>query len=106
MAEEKNGRIVSTGDTTCACGPGCTCGCGHHCMHRVLWWVIGIVALVIVFCVGVKAGEIREELRGMFGGNYYRDYPMMQYRTGGGVAVPVTDGVTSTPGGPMIPAQQ
>ena len=114
MAEEKNGKIVSVGkgNTTCACGPGCTCGCGHYCMHRLLWWVLGIVVLVIVFCIGVKAGEFRDELRAAFGG-YYHGYPMMQYHGGyggGGVAVPATGSasgsVTSTPGGPLIPVQQ
>lgn len=92
MDEAKNGqKIVSTGKTTCACGPGCSCGCGPHCMHSVIWWVLGIVILIIVFCVGVKAGEFREELRGMFGG-YYRGYPMMQYREygSGGYTPPVT----------------
>jgi len=65
-----------------------------------------------VFALGVKAGEFRDELHAAFGSSYYRGYPMMQDRGGyggGGVAVPVTGvqgGVTSTPGGPMIPAQQ
>jgi hypothetical protein len=113
MAEEKNGKIVSkSGMTTCACGDECTCGCGHHCMHRVLWWIVGIVVLIIVFCIGVKAGEFGDALHSMYGG-YYRGYPVMQYNEGyggGGVAVPVTGGaagsVTSTPGGPLIPANQ
>ncbi|HEY5221242.1 MAG TPA: hypothetical protein VIJ29_03840 [Candidatus Paceibacterota bacterium] len=113
MAEEKNGKIVSTGNTTCACGPGCTCGCGHYCMHRILWWIVGIVVLIIVFCIGVKAGEFSDALHSMYGG-YYRGYPVMQYHEvygGGGVVSPAqpetpTGIVTSTPGGPMIPAQQ
>ncbi|HUC01890.1 MAG TPA: hypothetical protein VMA75_03215 [Candidatus Paceibacterota bacterium] len=115
MAEEKNGKIVQVGNTTCACGPGCTCGCGHYYAHRIFWWVLGIIVLGIVFCVGVKAGEFRDELRGMFGGYYGRGYPMMQYHGGygGGTnlvspAVPEnpTGVVTSTPEGPMIPATQ
>ena len=96
MAEEKNGKIVSTGNTTCACGPGCTCGCGHHCIHRVLWWVVGIVVLIVVFCIGVKFGEFRDELRSAFGG-YYRAYPMMQrVYNGGGVPVPVQGGAAGS----------
>jgi hypothetical protein len=81
-------------------------------MHRVLWWIVGIVVLAVVFCIGVKAGEFREELRSMFGGYNYRGYPMMQYHEeygSGGMAAPATGAqtvVTSTPGGPMIPAQQ
>jgi len=80
-------------------------------MHRVIWWVVGIIVLLVVFCIGIKVGEFRDELRSAFGGNYYRGYPTMQrVYNGGGVAVPVTGsedgGVTSTPGGPMIPAQQ
>jgi hypothetical protein len=74
----------------------------------VIWWVLGIVILVVVFCIGVKAGEFREELRGMFGG-YYRGYPMMQYQGGygGGTAVPTQENSTGTTGAaPMIPVQQ
>lgn len=80
-------------------------------MHRILWWVLGIIVLIVVFCIGMKAGEFREELRSMFG-SYYRGYPMMQYHGGygGGGVVPVTGSATSsptsTPGGPMIPASQ
>ncbi len=112
MAEERDGKIISTGNTTCACGPGCVCGCGHHCMHRVLWWIVGIVALIIVFCLGVKAGEFSDALHSMYGG-YYRDYPVMTrvYNSGygdGGVAVPVTGsaagGATGTSG--AVPAGQ
>ena len=64
MDEIKNGSEMPKGKTTCACGTGCNCGCGHHCMHRVIWWVVGIVILVFVFALGVKAGEFRDELRG------------------------------------------
>jgi hypothetical protein len=87
-------------------------------VHRVIWWIVGIVVLVIVFCIGVKAGEFGDALHSMYGG-YYRGYPMMQYHEGyggGGVVSPAqpetpvtsgaTGGVTSTPGGPLIPAQQ
>jgi hypothetical protein len=112
MDETKNGqKIISAGKTTCACGEGCTCGCGHHCAHRVIWWVVGIVILGIVFCVGMKAGEFREELHYMYG-DYYRAYPMMPSRVynDGGVAVPVTgsaQGSATTSGNaPMIPANQ
>jgi hypothetical protein len=112
MAEEKNGKIVSTGKTTCACGTGCTCGCGHYYAHRALWWILGIVILGIVFCIGVKAGEFRDELHSLYGG-YYRGYPMMQEHVynGAGVAVPAAGGAqgsaTGTTGeAPMIPAQQ
>ena len=54
---------------------------------------MGIFILIVVFCIGMKAGEFREELRSMYGG-YYRGYPMMQQHVynGGGEAVPVTDG--------------
>ena len=114
---EKGGKIVSTGNTTCACGPGCTCGCGHYYAHRIIWWVVGIVILGIVFCIGVKAGEFRDELRGMFGGYYGRGgYPVMhQYQGGygnydGGAPVPATGGAagsaTGTTGNaPMMQVQ-
>ena len=108
MDEMKNGqKIVSTGKTTCACGSGCSCGCGSHCAHRVIWWILGIVILIVVFCIGVKAGEFREELHGMFGG-YYRGYPMMQYQGGYGGTISPAQGNSSgtTSAMPMIPAQQ
>ncbi len=112
MEETKDGqKIMSVGRTTCACGPGCTCGCGHHYAHRAIWWIVAIVVLGVVFCIGVKAGEFRDELRSAFGG-YYRGYPMMQYGTynGSGVAVPAQGGVqgsaTGTTSAPMIPVQQ
>jgi hypothetical protein len=77
-------------------------------MHRVIWWVIGIIILAFVFALGVKAGEFREELRGAFGNSYYRDHSMMRY--GGGVAVPVgaaqSNATGATGNAPMIPAQQ
>jgi hypothetical protein len=109
MDEMKNGSEMQKGKTTCACGAGCTCGCGHHCMRRVIWWVVAIIILVIVFAIGMKAGEFRNTLRNSYGG-YYRDYPMMQGRTynGGGVAVPAgaQGSATGTSAAPMIPAQQ
>jgi hypothetical protein len=81
-------------------------------MHRLIWWVLGIFILIIVFAIGMKAGEFKDELRSLYGGDYYHGYPMMQ-RTynGGGVAVPATGGAqgsaTGTTGnGLMIPVQQ
>jgi hypothetical protein len=78
-------------------------------VHRVIWWVVAIIILVIVFAIGMKAGEFRNELRNSYGG-YYRDYPMMQTRVynAGGVAVPVgaQGSATGTSAVPMIPAQQ
>jgi hypothetical protein len=113
MDEMKNGqKIVSTGKTTCACGAGCTCGCGCGCGHghRLIWWIVGIVILAFVFALGVKAGEFRDELHAAFGGSYYHEHSMMQSDGGyGGGYMPsgeTTGGATSTPGGPMIPAQQ
>jgi hypothetical protein len=52
--------------------------------------VVAIIILVIVFAIGMKAGEFRNALRNSYGG-YYRGYPMMQGQgyNGGGVAVPV-----------------
>lgn len=113
MAEEKSEKIMQAGRTTCACGPGCTCGCGHYYAHRIFWWILGIIVLAIVFCVGVKAGEVREELRGMFGGYYGRGYPMMQYQGHGGFvspAVPENPTASSTSGAgtasPMVPSTE
>jgi hypothetical protein len=82
-------------------------------MHRVLWWVLAIAILAIAFCVGMKAGEFREELHYMYGNYYAHEYPMMQrtYNGAGGVAVPVTGSAQgsatgTTSNAPMIPANQ
>lgn len=118
MEEMKDGqKVVSYGRTTCVCGAGCTCGCGHRCcVHRAIWWVVGIIILVIVFAIGMRAGEFRNALRNSYGG-YYHWYPMMQYGTGytnGNTVSPAQPGTPTenssgtivNPGGPMIPAQQ
>lgn len=109
MNEMKHGSEMMKGKTTCACGMGCSCGCGHHCMHRAIWWMVAIIILVIVFTIGVRAGEFRDALRRSYGG-YYRGYPMMQgYEYNGGGAVPVSTAAgnaTGTTGNvPMIPVQ-
>jgi hypothetical protein len=66
--------------------------------------VLGFIALAIAFGIGVKAGEIREELRGTFGGYYSHGYPMMGYQGYGGVPVTnvATGSATSTTVVPMM----
>lgn len=45
------------------------CGNGMCCGHRHFWlrWLLGIIILATVFCIGVKIGEFK----GAFGGNFY-----------------------------------
>ena len=46
---------------------------------RVLWWILGIVILLIVFWIGVKAGEFRDELHSCMAVIIdYGYHPMMQ----------------------------
>lgn len=73
-------------------------------MRRVFWWVVGIIVVIIVFCIGVKFGEFRDELRSAFGGSRYRAYPMMQYQTHSGFVSPAQpQAPTGTPG--TLPTQ-
>jgi hypothetical protein len=89
--DEKNGKIVKiSGKTTCACGDGCNCGCGYNGAARgrsLIWWILGIIVILIVFLIGVKVGEFRVELRNaMSAGGYGREYPMIPaggYNPGG-----------------------
>ncbi len=101
----KNSSEMQKGKTTCACGAGCNCGCGHSSVHRVIWWVAGIIILIFVFALGVKAGEFRDELHAAFGNSYYHNHSMMQDQGeyGGGGAMPMSqsmpaEGTTTTSG--------
>jgi len=87
MDETKNSAEMAKGKNTCACACGAGCGCAGGCGrgYHVIWWVVGIVILVFVFALGVKAGEFRDEFRGAFGNNYYRSYPMQRVYNNGGV---------------------
>lgn len=60
------------------------CGCGHG-YHRHFWlrWLLGLIILGLVFCVGVKVGEFKSEFGGAFGmrGGHHTRYffkPIMQ----------------------------
>ncbi len=94
---------------TCACGEGCACSCGCSWPrgHRAFRVVLGIIILLVVFFVGVKAGEIREALgwgdygygahgymmRGwgpvMYGGYYYDGAQAQPQQNGGAQAAPM-----------------
>jgi hypothetical protein len=100
MDEQKNDVEAQKCKGTCACAVGRRCGCGCDHGRGLIWWVVGIFILVIVFAMGVKVGEFRDELRSSYGG-YYRGYPTPETRVynGGGVAVPMQAGsATGAPG--------
>ena len=62
-----------------------------HGRHFILRWVLGLIALFMVFAVGVKIGEFKEEIKSGFYGspmmnwnydnsnNGYYGMPMMRY---------------------------
>jgi hypothetical protein len=54
-------------------------GHGMCCGHRHFWlrWLLGLIILAAVFCVGVKVGEFKGEFGRGFGG--YRGHQMMRY---------------------------
>ena len=65
-----------------AANSSCKCGkyglmCGHR--HFLLRWLVGVVILVIIFCIGVKVGEMKS---GFGYGHHYRGgYNMMYGKT-------------------------
>ena len=56
---------------------GC-CGHGHH-RYFVLRWVLGLLILAIVFCLGLKIGEFKSEVYGGNYGGYGQTHRMMPY---------------------------
>ncbi len=46
------------------CSRGDTCGSGFGCVNKIFFlrWFLGIIIILLVFCVGVQLGEIRAEL--------------------------------------------
>jgi hypothetical protein len=98
MDEKKNNIVTKKGKTTCACGNECNCGCG--CNHRcgVLWWIAGIFLLFLVFAIGVKAGEFRDEINAVMS-HVYSSPMMMHMHMGSGYyggGMPVDSTTTST----------
>ena len=60
------------------------CGrCGHRCGfggYHILRWVLGIIIISWVFCIGVKFGEFKASVEGSgygYGYNHMRISPMM-----------------------------
>jgi hypothetical protein len=52
---------------------------GMCCGHRFFWlrWLLGLIILAVVFCIGVKVGEFKGAFGPDFGG--YRGHQMMRY---------------------------
>jgi hypothetical protein len=81
MAEE-----IKKDQATCRCGAGMgVCGCGSYgrCWFRIVRAIFIVIAMVIVFALGMKIGELKGmlESRGgynMMGGRSYGAYPMMR----------------------------
>jgi hypothetical protein len=62
-------------------GMGCQQMYGMHCggRYHILRWVLGIAILAIVFGAGIKLGEFKERMPGIYGnGGYNTGYNMMQ----------------------------
>jgi len=79
----------------------CGCGCGHR--HFWLRWLLGIIILAAVFCVGVKVGEFKgafgRGLGGSRGRQMMRYYPGQAYPLGapGSRMMVVPNTATTTP---------
>jgi hypothetical protein len=101
-----------------SCQSGCRhgmCGsCGAHgCKHCLLYWLFGLLVLVIVFCLGFKLGELKSNYEGGRSGGYTRyggyggTLPMMQLPGGGQNRMfYISGGVPPTTASPTQPAQQ
>lgn len=73
MEESKNNPSTH-GGKICSCG----CGCGWASGHRLFRVVLGIVIALLIFWLGVKAGEFMTVFgRGYGGYGMHRAYPMM-----------------------------
>ena len=65
------------------CGMGHSC-CGggmfHHCggKHLVLRWILGIIILVSVFCLGVKLGELKGYMNDYYDNGSSKHFIMMR----------------------------
>ena len=76
---QEGSKSFYNGQKACKmCGHG-MCGCGHH-RHFWLRWLLGLIILAAVFCIGVKVGEFKGEFGRGFGG--YKGHQMMRYYPG------------------------
>ncbi len=58
QGSQESPKDVANGQKSCKmCGSG-MCYHGHH-RHFWLRWLLGLVILVLVFCIGVKVGEFK-----------------------------------------------
>lgn len=85
-SKEEEGETCEGG----CCGMGCEgyeghdMGCGHmygmgcRGRHHLLRWVLGIAILAFVFGAGIKLGELKERMAGVYESNYGGGYNMMQ----------------------------
>ncbi len=97
MCDEKMGSCGADGGSSCGGHDGCHHhGCGHK---SLLWWLIALAIGAIVFCAGVKVGE----MKAFYGGwGYSQGYPSMMNGWGYGMmrgwngAVPLNQAATTS----------
>ncbi len=58
---------------------------GHYGRHFALRWILGLIILAIVFCVGVKVGEFKAALWGGGYGSPYFNHHMRNMPYGSGM---------------------
>ena len=79
MEENQQGLDKSSEGHYHGMGKGmCHCGFGHR--YVLLRWLLGIIILAMVFCLGVKIGEFKGSFGGEFGGygSYHGHHRMMK----------------------------
>lgn len=101
MSENNNNNVCDV----CGSGNG-RCGrCGNMCGWNgthLLRWILGIIIITWVFCLGMRFGQMTAGFGGGYGyGNhmYFRSMPMM-----GGATWGATDYTVSTQAVPMMQA--
>ncbi len=57
MAESNKGKVCED----CSCHSGWYCGQGSMWFH-IARWILGIIIIVMIFCLGIKVGEIKGQL--------------------------------------------
>jgi hypothetical protein len=78
MSKEQGGAESPMASSNCQ--KSCKmCGHGMCCGHRHFWlrWLLGLIILAVVFCIGEKIGEFKGEFGRGFGN--YRGHQMMRY---------------------------
>lgn len=87
-------------DEKCTCITG-TCCHRHYLAHYLLRWVLGIIVILFVFCLGVNVGELTADYRGWDSGYGFGPRMMIRGYYDGGYGAPMMYWGTGSAGAPV-----